>query len=208
MFKKWAKPYSKIFLRKWFNFRTKIEYFWTLIVLKMSCLVSRIIILNAWDIIICCILTCTWLIYYFCRFFWFGIFKIFEVIPFQYILLFSAVIDCLGCLGLLIAIFSLEVCDVIVMSSYNAYFLNGSTSKKKNCIKCAIAKYEHCKQSLGCTNNANKIREISSKKFWLLSWTPQRFRQIHAPGFNVLQKLPTFKITLHYSVQHPVFIKY
>ena len=45
------------------------------------------------------------------------------------------------------------------------------STKKKNCIKCAIAKYEHCKQSLRCTNNANKIREISSKKFWLLSWT-------------------------------------
>ena len=51
-----------------------------------------------------------------------------------------------------------------------AYFLNGSTSKK-NCIKCAIATHEHCKQSLRCTNNENKIREISPKKFWLLSWT-------------------------------------
>ena len=61
-----------------------------------------------------------------------------------------------------------------------ACFLNGSTPKK-NCIKCAIAKYEHCKQSLRCTNNANKIREISSKKFWLLSWTPKRFWQIDAP---------------------------
>ena len=56
-----------------------------------------------------------------------------------------------------------------------AYFLNGSTpKKKKNCIKCAIATYEHCKQSLRCTNNANKIREISAKKFWLLSWTPPK----------------------------------
>ena len=45
---------------------------------------------------------------------------------------------------------------------------------KKNCIKCAIATYEHCKQSLRCTNNANKIREISPKKFWLLSWTPPK----------------------------------
>ena len=58
-----------------------------------------------------------------------------------------------------------------------AYFLNGTTpkKKKKNCIKfkCAIATYEHRKQSLRCTNNANKIREISPKKFWLLSWTPQ-----------------------------------
>ena len=31
--------------------------------------VWRIIILYAWDMIICCILTCTWVIYYFCRFF-------------------------------------------------------------------------------------------------------------------------------------------
>ena len=62
-----------------------------------------------------------------------------------------------------------------------AYFLNGSTPKKKTCIKCAIATYEHYKQSLRCTYNANKIREISPKKFWLLNWTPQRFRQIDAP---------------------------
>ena len=50
-----------------------------------------------------------------------------------------------------------------------------NTEKKKNCIKCAIATYEHCKQSLRCTNNANKIREILPKKFWLLSWTPKDF---------------------------------
>ena len=31
------------------------------------------------------------------------------------------------------------------------------------------------------TNSANKIREILPKKFWLLSWTPQRFREIDAP---------------------------
>ena len=49
-----------------------------------------------------------------------------------------------------------------------------NTEKKQNCIKCAIATYEHCKQSLRCTNNANKIREISPKKFWLLSWTPPK----------------------------------
>ena len=53
-----------------------------------------------------------------------------------------------------------------------AYFLNSSTPKKKQkkCIKCAIATYKHCKQSLRCTNNANKIREISPKRFWILSW--------------------------------------
>ena len=60
--------------------------------------------------------------------------------------------------------------------------LHNTEKEKKNCIKCAIATYEHRKQSLRCTNNANKIREISPKKFWLLSWTPQRFRQIDAPA--------------------------
>ena len=41
--------------------------------------VSRIIVLNAWYMIICCILMRTWLIYCFCRFFWF---RIFWIIPF------------------------------------------------------------------------------------------------------------------------------
>ena len=43
---------------------------------------------------------------------------------------------------------------------------------KQNCIVCAIAKYKQCKQNLRCTNNANKIREISPKKVlvkWLLN---------------------------------------
>ena len=46
------------------------------------------------------------------------------------------------------------------------------------------------------------------KKVLVIKLDPQRFWQINVPGFNVLQKLPTFKITLHYSVQHLVFIKY
>ena len=31
------------------------------------------------------------------------------------------------------------------------------------------------------TNNANKIRDISPKKFWLLSWTSQRLQEINTP---------------------------
>ena len=49
----------------------------------------RIIILNAWYMIICCILMRTWLIYCFCRFFWFRIFEVFWIIPFYYFLLSS-----------------------------------------------------------------------------------------------------------------------
>ena len=49
-------------------------------------------------------------------------------------------------------------------------------TKKNNCIKCAIAKYEHCKQNLQCTNNANNIREISLKKVLVIKLdTPKDF---------------------------------
>ena len=63
---------------------------------------------------------------------------------------------------------------------------HNTEKEKKNCIKCAIAAYDYRIQSLRCTNNANEIREISPKKFWLLSWTPQRFRQIDAPVGHIL----------------------
>ena len=49
---------------------------------------------------------------------------------------------------------------------------------------------------------------MQRQKVLVIKLDLERFRQIDAPGFNVLQKLPTFKITLHYSVQHTVFIKY
>ena len=63
---------------------------------------------------------------------------------------------------------------------------NTEKEKKKNCIKCAIAMYEHRKQSLRCTNNANKISEISPKKFLVVKLDPpQRFRQIDAPDLSV-----------------------
>ena len=59
--------------------------------------------------------------------------------------------------------------------------------------------YKQCKQNL---------RDFVKKVLVIKFDPPKRFRQIDAPGFNVLQKLPTFKTTLHYSVQHTVFIKY
>ena len=36
---------------------------------------------------------------------------------------------------------------------------------------------KQCEQNLRFTNNANKSREISPKKFWLLSWTPKDFEK-------------------------------
>ena len=42
----------------------------------------------------------------------------FEIIFFQYVLRSSAVTGLLGCLQLLIAIFGLEVCDVIIMLQF------------------------------------------------------------------------------------------
>ena len=49
--------------------------------------------------------------------FHFSMFKTFDVIPFQYILQFT-VIELCGCLPFLIAIFRLEVCDIVIMLQF------------------------------------------------------------------------------------------
>ena len=64
-----------------------------------------------------------------------------------------------------------------------AYFLNGLTPKKKlhqmcycevRTLQTKSTMYKQCKQ-----NSRDFV-----KKFWLLSWTPQRLRQIDAPGWD------------------------
>ena len=80
---------------------------------------------------------------------------------------------------------------LIAMSFFSFFFQNTvrlfykrlNTKKKKTASNVLLRRTnKQCKQNLRFTNNANKIREISPKKFCLLSWTPQRFREIDAPA--------------------------
>ena len=61
----------------------------------VTILVSRIIILNAWDIIICCVLTCTWLFCLFCHLFNLEYSRWFLSSIFYRLLLVTGIISCL-----------------------------------------------------------------------------------------------------------------
>ena len=54
-----------------------------------------------------------------------------------------------------------------------AHFLNGLTPEKKNCIKCAIAMHKQCKQN---------SQDFAKKVLVIITWIPQRFREIDAPA--------------------------
>ena len=78
----------------------------------------------------------------------------------------------------------------------NVHFLNGITQKKKtnkkNWIKCAIATYKLCKQNLRCTNNANKIREISQKKVLVIKLDPPKISRNRRAWFLTINKCLIF----------------
>ena len=58
---------------------------------------------------------------------------------------------------------------------HRTVFLNGTTPKKKKKLhQMCYCDVRTSQQSLRYTNNANKICEISPKKFWLSSWTPPK----------------------------------